>query len=450
MFKLKKYYSIIIFPIVIFLLIFGCQDKGNTPQEIQAPQLFERTQPQIETREIAKWYEVYFSHVYNSNPESAKQDPNNIDKMLIDKIKSAQKTIDASLHELDSEPIANALIDAHQKGVKVRLITETDYMDEYSVLELQKAGITVKNDGSRGGLMHNKFLVFDEEAVWTGSLNTTNNGCYKNNNNAIYIRSKELADNFTTEFNEMFEYSKFGAKSPKTIPYPIVKIDSTEIITLFSPENDVDEAIISQINQAQGSIYFMIFSFTHDGIGNAMIEKYKVGVDVKGVFEKRGSETNYAEYTKMRDIGIPVKQDTNKWILHHKVIIIDQNTVITGSFNFSKNATKTNEENVLIIKGNPNIAKSYLAEFARVYGQGAPDITVPPEIRAPAETTTKININTATVSELTQLPGIGETIAQRIIEYRQTHGKFQKLDDITLVKGIGQKTFDKIKNNISL
>jgi len=92
----------------------------------------------------------------------------------------------------------------------------------------------LRNDGGRGGLMHNKFIVIDNASVWTGSLNTTSNGANKNNNNAIYTRSKELAENFTTEFNEMFEYNQFGSKSPKVIPHPRVAMpDSTEIIKLF-------------------------------------------------------------------------------------------------------------------------------------------------------------------------------------------------------------------------
>jgi len=473
MFKLKRHQSIL-WIFVIFLLIFtGCQDKGKTdsvrcvtrrlPQETlpKQPQIVERTKPQTETKETIPWYEIYFSHVYSGNPQEAKQDPTNIDKMLSEKIASAKTSIDAALHELDSAIIADALIKAHQRGVKVRLVTETDYMSEASILKLQDASIPVKNDGGRSGLMHNKFLIFDQDAVWTGSFNTTNNGSYKNNNNAIYICSKELAYNYTAEFNEMFEHSQFGVESEKAIPYPTITMpDKTEISTLFSPENNVLDAIIAQINQAQKSIYFMAFSFTHDGIGHAMIEKYQASVDVKGVFETRNSDTAYSQYPKMKAIGMPVKQDTNKYILHHKVIIIDRNTVIIGSFNFTQNAAKTNEENVLIIKSNPNIANAYLGEFARVYGEVAPAITIPSasnevesrktKSKVREANTAKININTATLEELIQLPSIGQTIAQRILEYRQRNGQFTNLHSLTKVKGIGKKTFENIKDKITI
>jgi len=243
-------------------------------------------------------------------------------------------------------------------------------MDEVPIFSLQKAGIPVKNDGGRSGLMHNKFLVFDNFAVWTGSYNPTENGACRNNNNSIYIRAEELASNFTSEFTEMFVYNQFGKRSPKSIPHPtIIMPDATKIITLFSPENNVDSAIIAQIYKAEESIYFMAFSFTHDGIGTAMIKKYHAGIDVLGVFEKSQSNTKYSEYRKMLNIGIPVKQDSNRWNLHHKVIIIDKDTVITGSFNFSQNATQRNDENLLIIKDNPAIAEIYLKEFSIVYGK---------------------------------------------------------------------------------
>jgi phosphatidylserine/phosphatidylglycerophosphate/cardiolipin synthase-like enzyme len=290
--------------------------------------------------------------------------------MLVQKLNVAQRTIDAALHELDSKVIADALVDAEKRGVKVRVVTETDYMDEDSIEQIQGEGIQVVNDMGRGGLMHNKFIVIDGRYSWTGSFNTTDNDAYKNNNNAILIDSFAIAKNFETEFEEMFTQKKFGSSSPKDISNPIVRMpDGTEIKTLFSPENDVDDAIIAELNKARQSIFFMAFSFTHQDIGQAMIDKYRAGVDVRGIFETRGSDASYSQYPPMKAIGISVKQDTNKWILHHKVIIIDGETVITGSFNFSKNAAQTNEENILIISGNRAIVQAYLDEFARVYGE---------------------------------------------------------------------------------
>jgi comEA protein len=64
--------------------------------------------------------------------------------------------------------------------------------------------------------------------------------------------------------------------------------------------------------------------------------------------------------------------------------------------------------------------------------------------------TGKINLNTATVQELTKLPRIGEKVAQRIVEYRQKHGGFKKTEELMNVKGIGEKTFDKMREHLSI
>ncbi len=67
-----------------------------------------------------------------------------------------------------------------------------------------------------------------------------------------------------------------------------------------------------------------------------------------------------------------------------------------------------------------------------------------------AALTGKINLNTATVQDLTRLPRIGEKVAQRIVEYRQKHGGFKKTEELMNVKGIGEKTFDKMREHLSI
>jgi len=67
-----------------------------------------------------------------------------------------------------------------------------------------------------------------------------------------------------------------------------------------------------------------------------------------------------------------------------------------------------------------------------------------------AALTGKINLNTATVQDLTKLPRIGEKVAQRIVEYRTKHGGFKKTEELMNVKGIGEKTFDKMREHLSI
>lgn len=305
-------------------------------------------------------WEVHFSDV------NAGENHYSLEKWLVAKLTDAAERIDAALYDLDSVPVADALIEAHHRGLQVQIFTETDNI-EGQIRRLQEVGISVADDKDPDSYMHHKFVVIDERYVWTGSYNTTYNGAYKNNNNVIFIDSARLADNFTQEFRELFSSTQVRKFSGKVTAYPKVKLsDGTQISIYFSPKNDTISPLLKEIQSAKKSIHFMAFSFTHDTLGEAMRDRFKTGIDVQGVFEGRQANNRYAEFDSMKKAGLSVVLDENAGAMHHKVIVIDGETVVTGSYNFSKNAETRNNENLLIIKGNREIAEAYLAEFARV------------------------------------------------------------------------------------
>ncbi|MDE0010810.1 MAG: phospholipase D-like domain-containing protein [Candidatus Poribacteria bacterium] len=300
-------------------------------------------------------WEVYFSEIGAGVPS--------LEERLTAKLTDAVERIDAALYHLNSAPIADALIEAHNRGVQVRMVTETDNIDEEAIGRLQEVGIPVADDGDPDRYMHHKFIVIDERYVWTGSYNTTYNGAYKNNNNVIFIDSVPLAYNFVQEFRELFLDMEVGKPSGGFL----TKLsDGTQISTYFSPKNNTISPLLKEVQSAKTSIHFMAFSFTHDTLGEAMRACFESGVDVQGVFEKQQVDDRYSEYNAMKNAGVPVILDENRGAMHHKVIVIDGETVITGSYNFSKNAETRNNENLLIIKENREIAEAYLGEFERI------------------------------------------------------------------------------------
>jgi phosphatidylserine/phosphatidylglycerophosphate/cardiolipin synthase-like enzyme len=119
---------------------------------------------------------------------------------------------------------------------------------------------------------------------------------------------------------------------------------------------------------AQTSIRFLSFSFTDYPLAKAMIDRSQTGVEVKGIFETFGSGGDRSELKTFWCAGVPARQDGNGSFLHHKIIIIDNSIVVTGSLNFSSNADASNEENVIILD-NPEIAALYLQEFEKLWGQ---------------------------------------------------------------------------------
>ncbi len=319
-------------------------------------------EPSVESEPVGA-LQVYFTTP--TYPEKAEDRHGGIDEKLAASIDAAQKTVDVAAFELDLESVTDALVRANERGVQVRLVTDTDYEEDYGPQTLLEADIPVVFD-ARDPFMHNKFVVIDGASVWTGSWNLTYNCTYRNNNNALVIQSKKLAENYTAEFEEMFTDGAFGVSSPDDTPNPQVTVDGTRIENVFEAEGNVQERIIKLINQAQKSIYFLAFSFTDDDIAQAIIKQHRAGLTVQGVFEARNVEGTGSEFAIFQKAGIDVLADGNPYVMHHKVIIIDEAIVITGSYNFSASAANNNDENVLIVH-NTEIAAQYLAEFQRVY-----------------------------------------------------------------------------------
>jgi len=304
---------------------------------------------------------AYFTHPtvpYDGRTEGG------IETHLISLIKDAQVRIDAAVFEFDLETVAEALIDAHNRGVVVRLVYDDEHADKAIIDMLRTNNIPVVPD-SRSAFMHNKFFVIDGATVWTGSFNITINAAYKNNENALVIHSSYLAKNYTNEFNKMFGGS-FGPTKTSDTPYPETSTDTIVVFNYFAPQDDVMSHVVSMVSLATRSIDFMTFSFTDDTLGNAMMDRMDEGVVVRGIFESRGANADSSECARLLAKHADIRLDGNPYTLHNKVIIIDNTTVITGSFNFSENANESNDENLLIIY-DPILANYYTEEFTRLY-----------------------------------------------------------------------------------
>lgn len=314
------------------------------------------------------WYQLYFTRP--RYPDRAANHQGGIDARLVAFLNTATKTIDLADYDFDLENAAQALAAAAARGVRVRMVTDTDTLTspkesiQRAFAILKQANIPVVDD-QRPAIMHNKFVVVDDIVVWTGSWNFTVGDTYRLNNNAIKIVSPGLAKNYTLEFEQMFEKRLFGPAKQSTLHDPVLTIGGARVENYFAPEDQVASHIIKRIELAQQSIHFMAFSFTSDTIGRAMRDRAKAGVQISGVFEKNGSETLYSEYGKFLKAKYDVLQDGNPYLMHHKVIIIDGKTVIFGSFNFSNNADKDNDENLLIVD-DAGLAQAFEAEFQRV------------------------------------------------------------------------------------
>jgi phosphatidylserine/phosphatidylglycerophosphate/cardiolipin synthase-like enzyme len=323
------------------------------------------------TAAAASWWEVYFTDPVRIN--DPQQLEGSIPEKLIQAIDAAQSSIHIAAFEFNLTPVAEALVRAQQRGVDVRWVTDDEHGLESDAEAghgqfaiLQAAGIPIKDDG-RSALMHDKFWIFDRKSVWTGSTNITLNDNFRNNNNVIFLHSPTLAEIYEREFAEMWA-GKFGATSPSTLSQQSLTQDGVALQIYFAAEDEVIDRLLPLLARAQTSIRFMAFSFTHDGMEQTMLERAAAGVDIQGIFENRASLTEFSALTPLYCAGILVRQDGNPGTFHHKVIVIDGKTLITGSLNFSANADENNDENTLVVL-NSDIAKLYLEEFDRRWAE---------------------------------------------------------------------------------
>lgn len=313
------------------------------------------------------WYQVYFTTPVYPDNNPSKHTPS-LDAKLTDFINTATKSVDIAIYQLDLPNVTQALLDAKQRGARVRAVTDIDILNDPSenpsFTQLQNAGVKVVA-GNSNAIMHDKFVVVDGARVWTGSWNFTANDTWRYNNNGIAIESPDLARNYTVTFEKMWKDNQFSRQRKPGGTTPKLQINGVSVENYFAPEDKVASKIVARVKQAKSTIDFLAFSFTDDSLGDAVIERAQSGVKVRGVFEKTGSETKFSEFGKMKTATLEVYQDGNPYLMHHKVFILDGTTVIFGSFNFSQNADEDNDENLLIVDDS-SLAAAFSAEFNRV------------------------------------------------------------------------------------
>ncbi len=283
-----------------------------------------------------------------------------VDNKIINDIANASSSIDMAMYYLTNRHITKALIKAHYDGVKVRVVTDDKKIKTSRYRELIRANIEVMSDNDPKALMHNKILIVDQHIVWIGSGNYTVYSFYRNYDNYLRIDDKGIAKYYKEKFVKLYNND-----TKPTEPYL-----SKNIEIYFAPDSDIEKRLLARIHHAKHSIYFLAYAFTNQKIAEALADAHHRGIEVKGVFDKAQDRyQKYSRYKWLKSKGLSVKYDKNRFKLHDKVIIIDEKVVVTGSYNYTHKANRTNAENIMVIKSKA-VAKSYLNEFEKIYYMG--------------------------------------------------------------------------------
>ncbi len=151
------------------------------------------------------------------------------------------------------------------------------------------------------------------------------------------------------------------------------QVKATGVIDVyFSPRGGATEAVVAEIGKARKEVLVQAYSFTSVPIAKALLEAKRRGIRVEAILDKSQRKERYSAATFLYNAGIPVMIDDKHAIAHNKIIIIDRQTLITGSFNFTKAAEEKNAENMLVIKRNRELVGKYLGNYQVHFSHSEP------------------------------------------------------------------------------
>lgn len=315
-----------------------------------------------------------------------------LEQVIVDFINQAKSRLDIAVQELESKPISMAIIQARQRKVKIRLVTEHDYLrvkrarknpwisdgenEENRLIHLAilRANIDIKSDFNTS-IFHQKFIIRDSAAVLTGSTNFTPTGTHNNLNHIVIIKDKKVAKIYNKEFEEIRQ-GHFGKLNEGHDKSPVdVNVSGVPIRVLFAPDHNPEMEIMKQMFKASHRIDFAIFTFSKSsGIDDAMIKLLKFGMSINGVFDGMQGAQHWSAIGDLKQHGAQLSAVYKKGQvgkLHHKLMVLDDEVVIAGSFNYTGPANALNDENIIILgdmdteNATQKVTQKKIATYAR-------------------------------------------------------------------------------------
>ncbi|MDQ6656385.1 MAG: phosphatidylserine/phosphatidylglycerophosphate/cardiolipin synthase family protein [Verrucomicrobiota bacterium] len=331
---------------------------------------------------------------------------------LISYIAAAKESLDFALYDLRlDEPLLGELAAAlHERavaGVQVRICYDGDKPPVPDLAGGQDpappgTGATVQSLGfpfrriAGMKLMHHKFIVRDREAVWTGSLNLTNDAFTLMENNVVQLESPALAAAYAADFEELWEKENFEESGKQDVP-PVTMTYAGEpaVVQLwFSPGRGllIDAEVAKRVRGAQRRVRICSLLLNSGTLINALTETLDAGrVAVSGIYDRTQMSDVYRQWDRvpsnrwkvpaLHDVIARAKlvgKDSTPYsptgrhdFMHNKILVVDD-TVITGSYNFSRSA-QFNAENILFIES-AALAQTYSVYIDRVMQKYAGEV----------------------------------------------------------------------------
>jgi phosphatidylserine/phosphatidylglycerophosphate/cardiolipin synthase-like enzyme len=317
----------------------------------------------------------FLSQRANLNPDLADQ--------LVAFLGATNTSLDCAIYDLREPAVLTALRDLDAAGKKLRIAYHGGEKPTEQALQqfnLLRPGLSYAVHSTGNHLMHNKFLVRDGDAVWTGSANFTKGGLQLQDNNCVTISSAAMAKQYAADFESLVSPQTFVNS---TLPSKSVSVGGVQLTPSFEPgsQEGIEDAIVSALAGAQ-KVRILAFLMSDTGILDALVRFNTPGSDIKGVYDYYGMMDSLGKKTPdpvrfwfLKDSRF-LKAPSHKYnpapgaeqdFMHNKVMILDDHLVVTGSYNFSENA-EANDENSLLIDS-PQVAAAYTTYFDTLYAK---------------------------------------------------------------------------------
>ena len=134
----------------------------------------------------------------------------------------------------------------------------------------------------------------------------------------------------------------------------------------FFPDASNEEKVVSMLRTCKKTLDIAIFSLTLDSIAEAILEAFQRGIKVRVIADDECAKNKGSNIKLLASVGVPCKTDNAIYHMHHKFAVIDSSVVIMGSFNWTGQAVKYNQENIFFYE-DKNIANQYAKEFENLW-----------------------------------------------------------------------------------
>jgi phosphatidylserine/phosphatidylglycerophosphate/cardiolipin synthase-like enzyme len=295
--------------------------------------------------------------------------PDDLKDAIVNFIDGATTQLDIAVQELDSKDIADAIVKARQRGVGVRMVVEGDYLrstrrgsDPWQPggsheinREIQNAilrsAVNIRSDYNPH-IFHQKFIVRDRTDLLTGSTNFTDTGTTNNLNHVVIVRDKDVARLYSREFREI-QQGHFGKLNEGHDATPKdVTVSNVPVRVLFAPDHNPEMEIMKQMLKSARRVDFAVFTFSQSsGIDDTLLRLHELGREIHGLIDAQQGNQRWAATKLLRQADIDVRcvpAQGRLRKLHHKLMVIDEQVIIAGSFNYTGAATMLNDENIII------------------------------------------------------------------------------------------------------